>query len=126
MPMSRWQYFDPAVDKMMACPCCGKFQTDDGFMHKLVQVRIMCGFPFRVNSLYRCPNHNSSVSSTGFRGPHTTGRAIDIAAPTSAMRLAILEAAHTHGFRRFGIARTFIHIDDLTTEDGFPEGIWSY
>ena len=32
-----------------------------------------------ITSGYRCPLHNSNVSSTGLRGPHVTGKAADIA-----------------------------------------------
>lgn len=99
---------------------------DQEFMENLDAIREMCGFPFRITSGFRCPTHNSKVSSTGERGPHTTGKAVDIAAPSSEMRLKIMEAAQKRGFRRFGIARGFIHIDKLKKEDGFPEGIWSY
>lgn len=122
-----WKHFDPAVDTLLVCSCgCKRMEMDSLFMNKLDAIREECGFPFRVTSGYRCPVHNAKVSSTGERGPHTTGRAIDIAAPTSHMRLAIMEAAQRRLFRRFGIAKTFIHIDDLQESDGFPEGIWSY
>ena len=125
--MSRWKYFDPATDAMLTCSCgCGRMEMDDLFMAKLDAIREECGFGFRVTSGFRCPKHNNNVSSTGERGPHTTGRAIDIAAPSSSMRLAIMEAAQRQQFRRFGIAKTFIHLDDLRESDGFPEGIWSY
>jgi zinc D-Ala-D-Ala carboxypeptidase len=122
----RWRYFDPATDAKLSCSCCNVMGMDDKFMQALDAIREECGFPFRVNSAYRCPAHNSAVSSTGERGPHTTGRAIDIAAASSSARLAIMEAAQRQGFRRFGIARTFIHIDNLTEADGFPPGVWSY
>ena len=125
--MSKWKYFSYDTDPMLACSCgCGRKEMNDLFMADLDVIRETCGFPFRITSGYRCPVHNTRVSSTGERGPHTTGRAIDIAAPSSSMRLAIVEAAQEQGFRRFGIAKTFIHIDDLRTSDGFPEGIWSY
>ena len=122
-----WKYFDPAVDTKLTCSCgCGRMEMNDSFMKKLDLIREEAGFGFRVTSGYRCPTHNSNVSSTGERGPHTTGRAVDIAAPSSTMRLQILEAAQKQGLRRFGIAKTFIHLDDLKQSDGFPEGIWTY
>jgi zinc D-Ala-D-Ala carboxypeptidase len=125
--VSGWEYFDPTVDLKLTCSCgCGRMEMDDDFMHSMDRVRENCGFPFRVTSGFRCPTYNAQVSSTGERGPHTTGRAIDIAAPSSSMRLTIMEAAQLEGFRRFGIAKSFIHLDNLRERDGFPEGIWSY
>lgn len=122
-----WKYFDPSIDTKLRCSCgCGRMEMNDTFMKKLDSVRERAGFGFRVTSGYRCPTYNSKVSSTGERGPHTTGRAVDIAAASSTMRLAIIEAAQKEGFRRFGVAKTFIHLDDLKESDGFPEGIWSY
>lgn len=123
----RWKYFDPSTDIMLTCPCgCGRMEMDALFMAKLDDIRDECGFPFRVNSGFRCPTYNAKISTTGERGPHTTGRAIDIAAHSSGARLTIMEAAQARRFRRFGIAKGFIHLDDLRESDGFPEGIWSY
>ena len=96
-------------------------------MGKLDDLRAVCGFPFVVTSGYRCPEHNQSVSSTGASGPHTTGRAVDIRIDNSAMRFELLRRAIEGGFRRMGIAKTFIHIDDLGEAQGFPEGVfWVY
>lgn len=122
-----WKYFSPETDAKLTCSCgCGRMEMNDRFMRSLDAIRAGAGFPFRITSGFRCPRHNSRVSSTGERGPHTTGRAVDIAASSSSMRLAIIEAAQRQGFRRFGIAKTFVHIDNLMEADGFPEGIWSY
>lgn len=122
-----WKYFDPKTDPKLTCSCgCGRMEMNDKFMQDLDAIRAGAGFPFRITSGYRCPSYNSKVSTTGQRGPHTTGRAVDIAASTSSQRLAIIEAAQRAGFRRFGVAKTFVHIDNLTERDGFPEGIWTY
>lgn len=122
----RWPHFDPSVDTRMACACCGKMELQEMFMRKVVEARIATAMPWVVTSGYRCPAHNNNVSSTGLTGPHTTGRALDIAAHSSEARLKIMEACQALGMRRFGIARTFIHIDDLTLAEGFPPGIWAY
>jgi len=45
------------------------------FMSVLMALRIACGFPFTINSGYRCPDHNNMISSTGLDGPHTKGAA---------------------------------------------------
>ena len=73
----------------------------------------------RNQSGYRCSEHNSSVSSTGANGPHTTGKALDIAVKNSQHRKQLIEyfAPKVTGL---GIAKSFIHIDLLYEEDGFP------
>lgn len=93
-------------------------EMDPEFMRHIVALRRQLGFPLPVTSAYRCPEHNQRVSSTGPDGPHTTGRAIDIAVQgRDALRL--LEAAlTTHYFTGIGIHQRgdgrFIHLDALT------------
>lgn len=99
---------------------------NDAFMQKVVAIRRKLGFSFVPTSAFRCPAHNSRVSSTGPNGPHTTGRSIDIRV-NSRQRALILKEAAAAGMTRFGIGRDFIHIDDLTAADGFDEDvIWHY
>ena len=72
-------WMDYFSHKELACQCgCGTFKMDQGFMREIGTLRTHLGFPFVVSSAVRCPAHNDRVSSTGFDGPHTTGRAIDI------------------------------------------------
>ena len=49
------------------------------FLEKLQTIRDLYGKPIRLNSGYRCPEFNATISKTGPDGPHTTGRAVDIA-----------------------------------------------
>lgn len=124
--MSRWEFFDPATDKMLACAHCGEMKLNDAFMQKVVEIRRAIGRPFMVTSGYRCPEHNNKVSKSGLTGPHTTGRAMDVAAD-SRLRYLIVEQALIQGMTRIGIARTFIHLDDLTLVDGYADKvIWTY
>ena len=51
----------------------------------------------RVTSGYRTPEHNRRVSRTGYEGPHTTGRAVDVAA-FGERALRIVRIALAHGF----------------------------
>lgn len=123
MVSTAWQYFST---EELQCQCgCGQMKMDPGFMDKLVSLRRALG-PLSLTSAYRCPSHNAKVSSTGLSGPHTTGRAVDIRA-NSRMKYKILAEARKMGFTRFGVAKGFIHIDDLTEADGFDEDvIWTY
>lgn len=115
------------TENELRCKCgCGAQKMDFDFMRKLEQIRKSAGFAFHVTSAYRCPAHNARVSSTGHTGPHTTGRAIDIAADGK-KKYAILELARGAGMKRFGIGKTFIHLDDLEQSEGFADRvIWTY
>lgn len=123
--MNRWKYFNPMTDAL-ACKHCGEMHMNDEFMQLMDEMREKAGFPYHVTSGYRCSEHNQAVSSTGPRGPHTTGKALDIAAMDSWTRLRIVQIAIEHEIQRIGIAKTFIHLDTLTRAEGFPPGIWSY
>jgi uncharacterized protein YcbK (DUF882 family) len=122
--MSRWFSYD--TDKMLACSCgCNTKGMEPSFLELLDHIRDEVG-PMTVTSGYRCAAHNMAVSSTGASGPHTFGRAIDIKA-NSDQRYRILAAGMNQGINRFGIAKSFIHLDSLNKLDGFPEDrIWTY
>jgi len=69
------EHFNPAVDKMMACPC-GRPECDHLcdykpiFLDKMEILRILVGFPFYVTSGSRCVLHNQDVSTDGSYGQH--------------------------------------------------------
>lgn len=115
------------TDDELRCRCgCGKMEMNSRFMGLVIEMRLELDTPFNVTSAYRCPQYNQQVSSTGVRGPHTYGRALDIAAGSS-LKSQILTAALARGMTRFGIGKNFIHIDDLGRDEGFPAGvIWTY
>jgi zinc D-Ala-D-Ala carboxypeptidase len=96
------------------------------FMDKVEKLRVAVGFPLRVTSAARCPDHNAKVSGTGRTGPHTTGRAIDLGV-SHAQAYWVLAEAFRAGFTGIGVNQKggsrFIHIDDLTA--GRPT-VWSY
>lgn len=118
-----WKFFKLSE---FDCKHCGQNMMQSGFIDKLDALRKEVGFPLRVTSGYRCPQHNMAVSTTGPNGPHTTGRAVDLGVDR-ARALIVLKAALNGGFTGVGIqqkgASRFIHLDDL--EDGRPT-IWSY
>lgn len=117
-------------DKELACKCgCGMLPELD-FMRKVEVVRVRCGFPFFVASAARCKKHNAEVSETGDDGPHTFGRAIDIAV-TGNRALDVVRHALQEGFTGIGIKQhgkgRLVHIDDLPAAEGRPRPwIWSY
>lgn len=110
----------------LACKCgCGMLPELD-FMQKVEALRVSVGFPMAVTSAARCPDHNAKVSGTGRAGPHTTGRAIDLAVSRKEAYM-VLATALRMGFTGIGVAQKgasrFIHLDDLT--EGRPT-VWSY
>ena len=99
---------------------------DEHFIFLLNVIRHIVGKPFIVVSGWRCKVYNNKVSITGYDGPHTTGRAVDIRAG-SRLRAEIIKIAVSLGISRFGIGSTFIHLDDLADVDGFDaDVIWLY
>lgn len=102
---------------------------DPSFLDTMEHVRRNFGFPIIVSSGYRSPEHNKQVSKTGDSGPHTTGRAMDIAIRGEAAYVllkTVLACGMTGiGINQRGDAR-FLHIDNLEKPD-FPRPmIWSY
>ncbi len=118
-----WHYFAPYE---MMCSCgCEQFDMDDGFMAKLEGIRRIFNKPMVVNSAFRCPIYNDIVSVTGFDGPHTTGKAVDIKVcnPDICKLLSIAIDFHMlgFGFKQHGPYESrFLHIDDLSPR------VWTY
>lgn len=117
--MASNQFFS---DKELACKCCGVNGIKEEFLEFLTRVRKKFG-PMVVTSGYRCPKHNSKVSSTGKDGPHTTGMAADIyvrgARANTLLKIAYEEGVKGVGVNQKGNSR-FIHLDLL------EDRIWSY
>ena len=85
-------------------------QMQPEFLAKLDEARHIAGVPFRINSGVRSEAWNQRVN--GSKGSsHLTGWAADIQATTSNRRYLVLSALIRVGFRRIGIADTFIHVD---------------
>ncbi len=125
----RWENFTP---EEMACRHCGEILVAPVFMDRLQAMRAKLGFPFLVSSGYRCPSYNAKVSTTGRSGPHTTGRAADLAIFGIETAL-LITAAPGFGFSGRGLlqhgswARRFVHLDDLESTPRCPRPrIWTY
>lgn len=131
MTESRWQYF--SVEELKChcgeCKSTGN-EMDNQFMQMIVIVRQKVGFPLPVTSAYRCPAYNNKISSTGFHGAHTTGKAIDIGV-SRGNALGVLKEALSLNIGGIGVQQKgesrFIHLDSCTASDGLPRPmIWSY
>ena len=98
------------------CQCgCGHVSVHSDLLDLLQTARNVLG-PLTITSAYRCPEHNDKVSSTGLSGPHTTSKACDIHVSNSQHRKKLIDyfASKVTGL---GIAKTFIHIDIISSEE---------
>ena len=81
----------------------------------------------KVNSGYRCKNHNRHVSRFAQKdgsGPHTMGKAIDIAiSGKDAKRFYKIAKKHMTGI---GISKRYIHMDSLTSAEAPRPTVWRY
>lgn len=108
--MKKAKYF--TEKEFRACtPSCSINDMHQGTLKRLDLMRENAGIPLVLTSAYRSPAHDKSKERSG-TGAHTTGRAVDIRCNTSSNRMKIVEAALKAGFRRIGIASTFVHVDD--------------
>lgn len=107
----------------MQCPCghCNGGTMDAGFMEKLQAMRDACGFPFKIDSAFRCHEHNKEVGGTP-ESAHLRGHAVDIGCSDFKLRSKILESAHEFGMTGFGLGNDFIHVDDLHPQPV----VWTY
>lgn len=101
-----------------ACPCCGRLNDDlkfRSFVARLQEARDIAMIPFRITSGYRCEAHNRKVGGVP-DSAHLSGLAADISAVDSSSRMKILSSLILVGFRRIGIGRNFIHVDEDKTK----------
>lgn len=98
-------------------------------MEPLIVMRQLAGFPFRVNSGFRCLHHDREI---GGGGSHTHGIAIDLS--TSGIRAyRILDLALECEMQGIGIHQNgpfqgrFIHLDMMHNDAKYPRPrIWTY
>ncbi len=97
------------------------------FLQKLEKARGIANFPFIISSGYRSQQFNEKLRQDGYsaskNSSHLIGRAVDIRVKDSAHRLQLLEALQQAGFKRFGVAKGFIHVDDDPSK---PYCLWTY
>lgn len=92
------------------------------FLDMIDNARGIAGIPFKINSGYRTKEHNSIVGGR-LGSSHLKGCASDVHCNNSSNRTKILTALIQAGFRRIGIANTFIHVD---CDNDKPNAIWLY
>jgi hypothetical protein len=99
-----------------ACKCgCGLERTPHDLWRMINAARGIAGVPFVINSGTRCRVHNLAEggSPTSSHRPDEDGWswAADIRALGGSDREAIVRGLIVAGFRRIGIAQSFVHVD---------------
>ena len=107
-----------------ACKCgCGLSNINPQLVQMLQNARNKAGIAFSITSGLRCPAHNKKEGGLA-SSAHITGLAVDIAAPDGLTRYKILNSLMSVGFKRIGIAKSFIHVDIDRTKPS--PTIWIY
>ncbi len=100
------------------CSHCGDTKMDKEFISKLQELRTLCNFPFKINSGWRCDEHNKKVSKNS-RGDHVLGTACDVHCVDRYKRFSILQHAISLGyFKDIAISKTFIHLGRGNVKNG--------
>lgn len=109
----------------LICKCgCGLLVVDTDFLHRLDALRESLGIPLVLTSVCRCARHNAA-SGGSENSDHLTGQGADVRALNSATRFALVDRALSLGFRRIGIAKSFVHLGALGSPN--PQDVmWLY
>lgn len=92
------------------------------FLKKIDNARELAGIPFKINSGMRTKKWNQHVGGR-LGSSHLKGCASDVHCNNSADRIKIVASLIQAGFRRLGIANTFVHVDCDKDKDN---AIWLY
>ena len=119
-------YFSLSEFDCPSLPNSGK-NMDIQFLSKLEEAREIAGIPFKITSGYRTKEYNEDLLKRGYKASknssHLIGVAADIAVGSGNERYIILNALIRAGFKRIGVAKTFIHCD---TDPNKNNSVWTY
>ena len=132
MPLN-WEKYPNFKASEFTCPHSGRADMCPVFMGKLQALRTAYGDTITPTSGYRDPDYNNQISTTGRTGPHTTGKAVDIAIANGQQAYRIQQLAFELGFTGIAVrlkkdGKDFIHLDTCELlADGLPRPIvWTY
>lgn len=123
MTPAKWGTYQYFKREEFLCRCCGQEYMAHELIEALEGLRRDYGKPIRINSGYRCPDYNSSISTTGRTGPHTTGCAADIGVWGADSHKILTLACNSGRFTGIGVnqkgvaSSRFIHLDILKLSD---------
>lgn len=116
------KYFKESEFK--ACvPSCSLQDMNQATMNKLDAARELAGIPFVLNSAYRSPAWEKKHGRSG-TGAHPNRCGVDIRCNTSANRFKVVTSCLAVGFKRIGIGKTYVHVDN--DESKTQNLIWDY
>ena len=97
---------------------------DNAFLQMLDDARGIAGIPFKITSGYRSVEHNQMKWWEVYQTQATLlEKPADIAVGSGNERYIIINALIKAGFRRLGVAKTFIHCDN---DESKNNSIWTY
>ena len=104
-------------------PACSLQDMQQHTMDKLDAAREMSGIPWIMNSAFRPVEWEKARGRSG-EGGHPHGCAVDIRCNSFATRFKIIFCALAVGFRRIGVGKNYIHLDDDPSRA--QNVIWDY
>lgn len=101
-------------------------KMDPKLLEKLDQLREVYGYPIKLTSTYRSPDHPIEAKKAK-PGEHAYGAAVDIACIGGEATFKLVKAAIEVGFTRIGISRknNFVHVG-IGYDGAPPITIWTY
>ena len=101
-------------------------KMDSNLLEKLDNLREVYGYPIKLTSTYRSPDHPIEAKKSK-PGEHAYGAAVDIACVGGEATFKLVKAAIEVGFTRIGISRknNFVHVG-IGYEGATPITIWTY
>lgn len=98
----------------LECPCCQQIMMHQKLLVALQSFRDDLDRPFRINSGYRCEEHNRKIGGAK-NSKHVIGCAVDISIvnwePDDIHRLLYLATGYEQSPTGIGVYPTFIHFD---------------
>lgn len=125
--------WDNFTKEEFACKCgCGRNEIDPALITVVQQIRSLCGYPLRISSGYRCPDHPAEARKST-PGTHTEGLAADIAVSHERAH-SVLKYALRHSTvtgvgvnQKGGVEQRFVHVDIAPRAPTRPRPhVWSY
>lgn len=98
-------------------------KMSEELLYMLDAARKKFGKPIKINSGYRSEAHNKAVGGKT-NSSHLKGLAADISCTNSVDRFNLYDTLREVGFKRIGVARSFIHVD--IDKDKSPKVFWVY
>lgn len=114
-------YFQPWE---LRCPCCKQGTIKPELLEILNRARDAFGRAIVLNSAYRCQRHNVTIPGSSQFSSHKFGLAVDIRARSDATKYELMSILMLLGVTRFGVRKTFLHID--IDPDKNQGRLWGY